>query len=174
MLQTPGSLKNRDVSLTAFFPPRTRCVWGDNWRVPWHAVSEQAPHSAAYRHTKLGSLNACTSVSTQNNRLSEGTRLFMLDCVWMCPRASVWDVYLSQKEEGNRFIIPFLVQHDSMSVRLERAPRSNERWTWNSQTLWILFWGGPVCSPSLFIPLFLHTASVCSIYPFACGSSMME
>ena len=123
MLQTPGSLKNRDVSLTAFFPPRTRCVWGDNWRVPWHAASERAPHSAAHSHTKLDSLSACTSASMVEQWAGrEGLRVCLYGhacvCVWMCPCAFVWDVRLSEKEEGDRLIIPFLVQHNSFLLGL--------------------------------------------------------
>lgn len=106
--QKQGRLPHR------LFPPRTGCVWGDNWRVPWHAARERAPHSATHSHTKLGSLAVCTSVCTSKQQTGrESVCMFMCArvCVYICVRGCVrvrLRVCLSEEEE-NRVIIPFFV-----------------------------------------------------------------
>ena len=93
--QKQGRLPHR------LFPPRTGCVWGDNWRVPWHAARERAPHSATRSHTKLGSLT-CVYVSVYV-KTTDWKRvcvcLHARACVFACVRGCV-RVRLSQEEEN--------------------------------------------------------------------------
>lgn len=53
--------------------------------------------------------------------------LCVLMCKLCCLRVPVWGVCLLEKEETNRVIILFLCAAKSISAKLERAPRSNER-----------------------------------------------
>lgn len=115
MLQTPGSLKNRDVSLTAFSPPRTGSVWGDNWRVPWHAARERAAHSATQT---LAHVSVC--VKTTDRR-----RACLFACASVCAYARVY--------QRRRVIILFFLRRNPFLLSL-RAPRSNEGWTWKGLT----------------------------------------
>lgn len=92
--QKQGRLPHR------LFPPRTGCVWGDNWRVPWHATRERAPHSATHSHTKLGSLSVCVRQCVwQNNKLEESMCMFMCVSVYVhgCVRVHLCVVCVYQR-----------------------------------------------------------------------------
>jgi len=100
--QKQGRLPHR------LLPPRTGCVWGDNWRVPWHAARERAPHSATRSQTKLGSLAVCTSVCASKQQTGrECVYVYTCVCVRGCVRVRL-RMCLSEEEE-NRVIIPFFV-----------------------------------------------------------------
>lgn len=111
MLQTPGSLKNRDVSLTAF-SPRGLGAFGEiidespgmQWENEHHTQRLTATQSLAY--------SVCVRQCVwQNNRLEESLFMFIYVyvCAWMCPRAPMCSVCLLKKEEENRVIIPCFV-----------------------------------------------------------------
>lgn len=93
--QKQGRLPHR------LFPPRTGCVWGDNWRVPWHAARERALHSATHSHTKLGSFG-CVRVRWVCMAKQQSGRecVFMFMCVYMCVDVSlcayVWCVFIRE------------------------------------------------------------------------------
>lgn len=136
MLQTPGSLKNRDVSLTALSPPRTGSVWGDNWRVPWHAGREWAPHSATQTLAHVS-----VYVKTTDWRRA-CTCLFA--CTTVCAYARVY--------QRRRVIILFFLRHNPflLSLREHRGVMRDE-----PERGWRQFWGRPVLFVFFFSFLFL-------------------
>lgn len=145
------------------FPLRTGCVWGDNWRVPWHAVSERAPHSATHSHTKLPQC-AYVSVYGETTNWKGSVRMSVSACmeVWKCPRVPVCGVCLSEKEEENGMIIPFFVSRNPFLLSLREHPGVMRD---EPETAWLYEYpseGRPVRFLFLFIPLFLRA----SVFPF--------
>lgn len=125
MLQTPGSLKNRDVSLTAFSPSRTGSVWGDNWRVPWHAARERAAHSATQT---LAHVSACVKTTDRRRAC-----MCLFACVTVCAYARVY--------QRRRVIILFFLRRNPflLSLREHRGVMRDE-----PERGWRQFWGRPV------------------------------
>lgn len=111
MLQTPGSLKNRDVSLTAF-PPRGLGAFGEIIDESPGMQRENEHHTQ--RLTARQSLahsvcvRQCVCVKTTDWK-RERVCVYVYTCVYVrgCVRVHL-RVCLSEEEE-NRVIIPFFV-----------------------------------------------------------------
>lgn len=109
MLQTPGSLKNRDVSLTAF-PPWGLGAFGEIIDESPGMQQENEHHTQRLRATQSLAHSVCVRQCVrQNNRLEECVYIYVLVCVYVrgCVRVQL-HVCLSEEEE-NRVIIPFFV-----------------------------------------------------------------
>lgn len=109
------------------------------------------------------------SVCSKNNRLEEGVRMFVHANVYVvCLRTrQCWVCLPGEEGGGEKGDYSILCVAKFFSARLERAPKSNERWTWNSHTLYTMFWRRPVCSVFLsfsspFFPLLTSFTSSAS------------
>lgn len=160
MLQTPGSLKNRDVSLTAFSP------WGLG---AFGEIIDESlgMQSVNERHTQRltatqSSLSARMSVCMAKQQTGRGVCVCLWVHVWKCPRVPVCGVCLSEKEEENGMIIPFFVSRNPFLLSLREHPGVMRD---EPETAWLYEYpseGRPVRFLFLFIPLFLRA----SVFPF--------
>lgn len=110
MLQTPGSLKNRDVSLTAF-SPRGLGAFGEIIDESPGMQRENEHHTQRLAATQSLAHSVCVWQKQPTGK--ECVYVCARTCVCvrarMCPRAPTRGVCLSEKDEENRVIIPFFV-----------------------------------------------------------------
>lgn len=171
MLQTPGSLKNRDVSLTAFSP------WGLG---AFGEIIDESlgMQSVNERHTQRltatqSSLSARMSVCMAKQQTGRGVCVCLWVHVWKCGSVRVCPcvgVCLSEKEEENGMIIPFFVSRNPFLLSLREHPGVMRD---EPETAWLYEYpseGRPVRFLFLFIPLFLRA----SVFPFRrlCNTSV--
>lgn len=115
-------------------PPRTGSVWGDNWRVPWHAEKEWAPRSATQTLAHVS-----VYLKTTDWRR---TCACLFACATVCAFARVY--------QRRRVIILFFLRRNPflLSLREHRGLMRDE-----PERAWRQFWGRPVLFVFLFIPL---------------------
>lgn len=106
MLQTPGSLKNRDVSLTAF-SPRGQGAFGEIIDESPGMQRENEHHTQRLTATQSLAHSVCARQCVRQNKWLEES-VFMCVCVRGCVRVCL-GMCLSEEEEENRVIIPFFV-----------------------------------------------------------------
>lgn len=138
-------------------PPRTGCVWGDNWRVPWHPARERALCAL----TATQKLRSCTSVCTSKQQTGgERARVYLRVRLYVLMHVFI---------RGGGWLFLSFARHNPFLLSL-RAPRSNEGWTWKRLTT-VLRKASALCFsflPSFLMPLSSFLSSISSCETLLC------
>lgn len=119
-------------------PPRTGCVWGDNWRVPWHAAREGALGAL----TATQKLRSLTSVCTSTQQAGGGRAR-----VYVCVRPRVlMHVFI----RGGGWLFLSFARHNPFLLSLREHPGVMRD---EPERGWRQFWGRPALLVFLFFPL---------------------
>lgn len=118
-------------------PPRTGCVWGDNWRVPWHPARERALCAL----TATQKLRSCTSVCTSKQQTGEGARVYLRVRSYV-----LMHVFIS----GGGWLFLSFARHNPFLLSLSEHPGVMRD---EPERGWRQFWGRPLLFVFLFLPL---------------------